>query len=135
MQRFKTRLQFQAALAGSLVAKSMHFAVHEVASTPSSPPLLSLFPTKTLWIGAMAPKRWAKRAVTRNTIKRQIYTVSTGLNDFSSPAAFLIRLRREFSRPMFPSATSCELKSAVRAELLGLLQTVHETLKKRELVA
>jgi RNase P protein component len=28
------------------------------------------------WIGALIPKRWAKRAVTRNAIKRQIYTVS-----------------------------------------------------------
>jgi ribonuclease P protein component len=26
----------------------------------------------------MVPKRWAKRAVTRNAIKRQIYTVSAG---------------------------------------------------------
>jgi hypothetical protein len=39
------------------------------------------------------------------------------------PAAFLVRLRREFSRQVFASASSCALKEAVRAELLVLMQT------------
>ncbi len=75
----------------------------------------------------MVPKRWAKRAVTRNAIKRQIYTVSTRLQHASTPAglpaAFLVRLRREFSRQAFASASSCALNEAVRAELLDLMQT------------
>ena len=73
----------------------------------------------------MVPKRWAKRAVTRNAIKRQIYTVSA---DFLShyvnqpKAAFLVRLSREFSRREFTSATSVYLKEAVRAEVVALMR-------------
>ncbi len=130
MQRFKTRPQFQAALAGSLIAKSTHFAMHRVALDPQArKDDLSLFSINDTWIGAMIPKRWAKRAVTRNAIKRQIYTVSTCLQHASTPAgpaglpaAFLVRLRREFSRQVFSSASSCALKEAVRAELLVLMQ-------------
>ena len=73
-------------------------------------------------MGAMTPKRWAKRAVTRNAIKRQIYTVSASLTSPSAQAAFLVRLRREFSRKDYTSATSTALKEAVRAELLDLMQ-------------
>ena len=69
----------------------------------------------------MAPKRWAKRAVTRNAIKRQIYTVCATLNASTHQAAFLVRLRREFSRQEFVSASSQALKDAVRAELQTLM--------------
>lgn len=128
MQRLKTRPQFQAVLAGVLVAKTSHFAMHSVAldiadtATNQAQPL-TLFPVKSNWLGAMAPKRWAKRAVTRNAIKRQIYTVSASFKPPSPHAAFLVRLRREFSRKDFPSASSDALKCAVRAELLVLMQT------------
>ncbi len=70
----------------------------------------------------MVPKRWAKRAVTRNAIKRQIYTVSASLTDQFPQAAFLVRLRRGFSREVFVSATSTDLKEAVRSELQALMQ-------------
>ena len=130
MQRLKTRPQFQAVLGGELVAKTSHFAMHRVeldaaaaasATSPASFP--SLFPVKATWLGAMAPKRWAKRAVTRNAIKRQIYTVSASLTTRKPQAAFLVRLRREFSRKEYVSASSTALKEAVRAELLVLIQT------------
>ena len=123
MQRLKTRPQFQAVLGGELVAKTTHFALHRVdldASNPADAP--SLFPVKAAWIGAMAPKRWAKRAVTRNAIKRQIYTVSASLQENCQHVAFLVRLRREFSRQEFPSALSAALKTAIRSELMSLLQ-------------
>lgn len=128
MQRFKTRPQFQAALTGSPIAKTTHFALHRIGlDFPCSKSDRSLFFINDTWIGAMVPKRWAKRAVTRNAIKRQIYTVSTCLQNAatpgSSPAAFLVRLRREFSRQAFASASSCALKEAVHAELLVLMQT------------
>ena len=140
MQRFKTRPQFQAALAGGLVAKSTHFAMHRLAlDSQVSKNERSLFSVNDTWIGAMVPKRWAKRAVTRNTIKRQIYTVSSCLQNAStpagSPAAFLVRLRREFSRQVFASASSCALKEAVRAELLVLMQTALAAVHPQETVA
>ena len=129
MQRLKTRPQFQAVLGGELVAKTSHFALHRVGlddAAPASSSALRIlfFPVNTAWLGAMAPKRWAKRAVTRNAIKRQIYTVSASLKPLLPPAAYLVRLRREFSRKDYPSASSSALKEAVRVELLVLMQAV-----------
>ena len=139
MQRFKTRPQFQAALAGSLIAKSTHFALHRAVFDPlASKNQPSLFPVEDVWIGAMVPKRWAKRSVTRNAIKRQIYTVSTSLQHALTPVlpvAFLVRLRREFSRQVFASASSCALKEAVRAELLVLMQAAPSVTYPQEITA
>ncbi len=72
------------------------------------------------WLGAMVPKRWARRAVTRNTIKRQIYAVAPGFAAELGTAAHVVRLRAGFDRKQFPSATSDALRQAVRAELLQL---------------
>lgn len=69
----------------------------------------------------MVPKRWAKRATTRNAIKRQIYAVSEEFSPEHRDAAFVVRLRRDFSRQAFPSAKSEPLKQIVRQELLALL--------------
>mgnify|MGYP002128448683 FL=1 len=65
----------------------------------------------------MVPKRWARRAVTRNAIKRQIYNVSDRFGDRLPVAAHVVRLRTGFDRKQFISASSDALKAAVRAEL------------------
>ncbi len=70
----------------------------------------------------MVPKRWARRAVTRNTIKRQIYAVSTCFETQLPQAAHVVRLRATFDRKQFISATSEPLKMAVRQELEQLFQ-------------
>lgn len=71
----------------------------------------------------MVAKRWAKRAVTRNMIKRQAYTVFSGVE---LPAAdYVIRLRSEFSKVNFVSATSTTLKLTVRQELHQLIGIAH----------
>jgi ribonuclease P protein component len=129
VQRLKTRPQFQAVLAGSIVARTTHFALHRNAldakavqakpGVPVDEPVL--FPVQATWIGAMVPKRWAKRAVTRNAIKRQIYTVSDDFSPQYPLAAYVVRLRREFSRKEFISASSEQLKQAVRAEVQALM--------------
>jgi len=125
MQHFKTRPQFQAALAGGLVAKSAHFALHRVEIDAQANTLSSaVFSVTDIWMGSMVPKRLAKRAVTRNAIKRQIYTVSTSLQHDLPRAVFLLRLRREFSRQDYPSASSPALRQAVRTELLALMQAI-----------
>jgi ribonuclease P protein component len=82
-----------------------------------------LFRGARLWLGAMVPKRWAKRAVTRNAIKRQIYSISVDFSPVRHPAAFVVRLRRDFSRKEYPSASSDRLKHDVRAELLALMKS------------
>ncbi len=134
MQRLKTRPQFQAVLAGSIVSRTEHFALHRNGLDAAAPdPAKSvynvveraspctLFPVQDVWIGAMVPKRWARRAVTRNAIKRQIYTVSADFLAHYPQAAFLVRLRKEFSRKEFVSATSAQLKEVVRAEVMALM--------------
>lgn len=80
----------------------------------------ALFVVPDVWLGAMVPKRWARRAVTRNTIKRQIYTVGAAFEARLPQAAHVVRLRTAFDRKQFVSATSDHLKQAVRAELLQL---------------
>ena len=61
-----------------------------------------------------------RRAVTRNAIKRQIYTVGATFEARLPQAAHVVRLRSAFDRKQFVSATSDQLKQAVRAELLQL---------------
>lgn len=136
MHRLKTRPQFQAVLAGGIVARTSHFALHRLVLEPAgvavseaavegSPPVLAkpLFsPVDQTWLGAMVPKRWAKRAVTRNAIKRQIYTITGAADAVRLPqAAYVVRLKSGFDRKEFISATSDELKLAVRLELHRLL--------------
>ena len=72
------------------------------------------------WIGAVVPKRHAKRAVTRNGIRRQIYAVSAAFEERLPAAAHVVRLRMDFARKDFPSAWSEPLKASVRGELLRL---------------
>jgi ribonuclease P protein component len=115
----------------------MHFALHrapllpkivavadksEVVSADGTSAVFSkpLFAVQDTWLGVVVPKRWAKRAVTRNTIKRQIYAVSTDSNCHLPTAAHVVRLRAGFDRAEFISATSDKLKMAVRAELQSL---------------
>lgn len=135
-------------MAGGTVSRTAHFALHRlvldaggaatdsqstgaavatVATAPTGPGSLpstqgpqALFVVQGVWLGAMVPKRWARRAVTRNTIKRQIYTVGATFEAKLPQAAHVVRLRTAFDRKQFVSATSDQLKLAVRAELLQL---------------
>ena len=123
MQRIRNRAQFQAVLAGPPVAKTAHFALHRSAldgEREGRP----LFAVADAWLGVLLPKRWARRAVTRNAIRRQIYETARALPVGLPPAAWVVRLRSEFSRKQFVSATSEPLKRAVRAELQQLLVKV-----------
>lgn len=119
-------------MAGGTVSRTAHFVLHRsaleslmpaprtaaVASpTPSKPEAV---PAREVWIGALVPKRWARRAVTRNAIKRQIYSVSAELEPQLAAAAHVVRLRAGFDRAQFISASSAQLKQAVRAELRQL---------------
>ena len=77
-------------------------------------------------MGTVVPKRWAKRAVTRNAIKRQIHAVSLAFEPQLPAAAHVVRLRAGFDRKLFTSATSQVLKDAVRAELQQLFAGVRD---------
>lgn len=103
-------------MAGAPVAKTPHFALHR-APLDGLHEGRPLFPVHDTWIGVLLPKRWAKRAVTRNAIRRQIYETARLRSDGLPTAALVVRLRSAFSRQEFLSATSEVLKCAVRAEL------------------
>jgi ribonuclease P protein component len=131
LPRLKTAEQFAAALnaskqksSGSGVWRSAHFVLHmapiAALTTLKKSPQTTLDATRPI-IGVICSKRWAKRAVTRNTFKRQIYAVTHELADQLPAACLVLRLATGFSREEFTSATSAKLKWAVRHELLGLL--------------
>ena len=123
-------------MGGKTVSRTTHFVLHRLIlplspqpSTPASPATgpeskrpQALFAVDGVWIGALVPKRWAKRAVTRNTIKRQIYTLGESFEPRWPEAAHVVRLRSGFDRKQFISATSEALKQAVRVELQQLFE-------------
>ncbi|HYP69883.1 MAG TPA: ribonuclease P protein component [Variovorax sp.] len=106
----------------------MHRCALDAPARAGEGSVASLFEPPAVWLGAMVPKRWARRAVTRNAIKRQIYNVSASFEALLPQAAYVVRLRSGFDRTAFPSASSVALKSAVRAELIQLF----ERLKSRQ---
>ena len=123
VRHLRTRAQFQALLGTTAVARTAHFALHRWRPTalPATPDGDALFqPSDAVWLGAMTPKRWARRAVTRNAIRRQIYAVGENLTPALQAGAHLVRLRSAFAPARFPSAASDALKRAVRDELLQL---------------
>jgi ribonuclease P protein component len=131
LQRLKSRRQFQAVLAGSTLARTPHFALHSVALNADQVDLSAkpLFNMPAVWLGAMVPKRWAKRAVTRNALKRQIYAVSELYQAQLPVAAYVVRLRSGFDRVAFVSATSDALKLAARTEMHQLLDRATRALE------
>lgn len=116
-------------MAGTVQARSQHFVLH-FCSFDAAQPSQAPAPESTFFdkgfaldrpaVGALVPKRWAKRAVTRNTIKRQIYHVSQLFETQLAPGAHVVRLRSAFDPRLFPSATSAPLRAAVRQELIAL---------------
>ena len=130
-------------------ARTPHFAVHHVAGRPSgyikpagkasaqpssgqlstsdqplAPPTVddSAAAPGALWLGAVVPKRHARRAVTRTLIRRQIRAVMSGHAAALDAGLWVVRLRAPFERGTFVSAASDALKRAARAELELLLR-------------
>ena len=119
-------------MSAQTAARTAHFALHMAplgltvpvnpSSLPASQPLTMLASMAEGCLGVVVPKRWAKRAVTRNTIKRQVFSVSQDFEPELPVAAYVVRLRSGFDRSHFPSATSEPLKAALRLELQQLFQ-------------
>jgi len=129
--------------------RSPHFAIHHLAEAPSVPAKprhllepsgesartglstedgeLSTSPAQVApkivdgaWLGAIVPKRNAKRAVTRNLLKRQIRAAFAAHH--ALPAGlWVVRLRAPIDRKQFVSAASDALRATVREELAQLL--------------
>ncbi len=63
------------------------------------------------------PKRHARRAVTRNLLKRQMREQAEQYRARLPAGQWLIRLRAPFDLRLYPSAASARLREAARSEL------------------
>lgn len=150
IRRLVRSADFERVLRTRTQANSVHFAVHHVAEAPSQTfarrgsaapvaeevelstgatlagvtPVDDFSPVAptSVWLGAVVPKRHAKRSVTRTLLKRQIRAAIAGHGDALARGLWVIRLRAPFDRLAFPSAASDALKCAARDELQQLLQ-------------
>lgn len=87
----------------------------------SAAPSVDKVPDRS-WLGAVVPKRHARRAVTRNLFKRQIRAAFERHEAALPHGLWLVRLRRGFSPAEFISARSAPLAEAARRELEELLR-------------
>jgi ribonuclease P protein component len=119
-------------MSAGTVARTPHFVLHQwqpsaKASTGSGfEETPTLFVDGVLMMGALTPKRWAKRAVTRNLIRRQVHAVSREFEKVLTPTAYVVRLRATFNSQKFVSASSEALNQTVREELKQLFTYVRQ---------
>ena len=139
MARLVTSADFERVLGSRSRARTPHFAVHHLpvadAGGPGSSPDpvagdlsteskesgerpvddLPAEPARRL--GAVVPKRHARRAVTRSLLKRQIYAAGGRHAAELARGLWIVRLRAPFDRSRFVSAASPALRALARAEL------------------
>lgn len=124
---------FRRVLATRPCSRTEHFALyhadahpaHEAGhlSTPMTPPQAHAVDDLAR-LGLVVPKRLARRAVTRNLVKRQARALFDACSAASGPWApgdWVVRQSRTFDRQHFPSPASSALNVAVRDELRQLL--------------
>ncbi|MFO6420464.1 ribonuclease P protein component [Hylemonella sp. W303a] len=124
-RRLRVQPQFEALRSSPPLARTEHFVLHGLALQSPVEQMAAqipvLFPGEGPWLGAVTPKRWAKRAVTRNLIRRQIYGVGEehldALRAAMPQSVFLVRLKTAYGVDQFRSAASTLLRNAVRTEL------------------
>ncbi len=151
MDRIVHKADFERVLATRSRSRSTHFALHHVAGgplvrvwapkastcrklstslAPTSPQAVDDLPSgepaqpSDWWVGCVVPKRHAKRAVTRNLLKRQIRSAFERLHPQLPAGLWLVRLRAPFAKQDFISAKSPQLAAAARSELEALLLRV-----------
>lgn len=139
--RLVHKADFERLLSTRSQRRSTHFALHHVCGGPWAAPArqkradsADLSTTPELvppppvddsavahWLGCVVPKRHARRAVTRNLLKRQIRASFERHADQLPGGLWLVRLRAGFAVTDFVSARSTALALAARMELEGLL--------------
>src|ERR1035441_1694092 len=145
MARLVASAEFERVLGSASRAQTPHFAVHHLAARHGAPATaspaslgselstmdsrfsarpvddcLSLAPLK--YLGAVVPKRHARRAVTRSLLKRLIYAAGERHVAALALGLWIVRVRRPFDRVAFPSAASMALRAAARNELDSLFR-------------
>jgi ribonuclease P protein component len=137
---------FESVLATPAKARSTHFAAHHLPRRPDRQPepfadqrsdeLSTGDPVccpqavddqlwakpSSWWFGAVVPKRHARKATTRNLLRRQIRCAVARHQSQLAHGMWLVRLRAPFDPRHFKSASSAMLRGAARAELDVLLK-------------
>jgi ribonuclease P protein component len=136
------KADFERLMSAPTWSRSAHFALHHLSRGPAMvagrKPRSSLEEISTdlppvaaetvdnkperVWAGAMVPKRHARRAVTRNLLKRQIRQAFERHEALLPKGLWLVRLRRVFAPADYTSARSALLAEAARRELDELLR-------------
>jgi ribonuclease P protein component len=110
-------------VAPSVYLRSQHFVMH-AGALPAHHLLAQASQATHPAIGVIIPKRWAKRAVTRNTFKRQFYAVAQTyaqpLTELLPGCGLVLRQTSAFDKKEFVSASSPALRATVRQELQDL---------------
>ena len=84
-----------------------------------------------VWLGAVVPKRHARRSVTRTLLKRQIRSAVAGQQVALAAGLWVVRLRAPFDRAVFVSAASDALRQAARDELQQLMASAAQRVGTR----
>lgn len=124
--------EFQGPIRQGAWAKSAHFVLHLQAR-----PVARLGSTAPHRIGALLPKRFAKKAVRRNLLRRLIYQearLRLAQWPQSGGVDCVVRLRAAWLQTAYPSASSTALRTAVQEELqqlfsAGLARAQTQTLR------
>jgi len=140
--RIVRSVDFERVLGSPIRARSAHFAVHFLESRPSLPAKPRAMAVSTelstgqapeesvavdesgpgaCWLGTVVPKRHARRAATRNLLKRQIHRAASHHEQRMAHGLWVVRLRSPFDRKNFPSASSEALRTCAGEELAALL--------------
>jgi len=143
--RLRRPADFESVLATPAKARSAHFSAHHLASQPQpqrgagagalAAKLSTEHPDRcpqpvddqpavgpaSCWFGLVVPKRHARRAATRNLLRRQMRGAMARHHPRLAHGMWLLRLRVPFDPKHFKSAAPSALRDAARAELDGLL--------------
>lgn len=129
------RADYDRILATRSAARTGHFALHRAAcearaselSTGADRNWAEAVDNYVPCVGFVVPRRHARRAVTRNLIRRQMRQAvlrHRAALAASPGAEWVMRLRAPFDPRAFHSAASQHLKRSVRNELDALLASV-----------
>ncbi|RZS53356.1 ribonuclease P protein component [Sphaerotilus mobilis] len=131
--------RFQAVLGTRPCSRSAHFMLHYRAvdklstgrmvtqdrsvdeSEDTSPAQPVAPPEFGVHLGLVVPKRHAKRAVTRNLVRREARAQMARSVTILPPGDWVLRLRAPFDRTLYSSAASAALLSVVREEMSRLI--------------
>ena len=105
---------FLEVLRTGVTSRSEHFTLYRMNVSKDTN---SLKLPNCLKVGIVVPKRLAKKAVTRNAIKRQAYSVANKFAELFPEEFHVIRLNREFDRKKYLSPSSIDFKLDVCNEL------------------